>query len=110
MATTDPFDYLAATNPVLASSLAEVVAKGVALLDERSPDWWRVISLNRLAMYHCQDCLLGQIWGNYDEGTRALGNISGRAYGFNISGGSLPYTALADLWRREIRRRIEATP
>lgn len=84
------------------AEVAERVARGATLLDERRPGWWRdaepgLIDLDRLNIEDCADCVLGQLYpadspfGSYEHGLRALG-ITARneavAYGFISADGS----------------------
>ena len=43
----------------------ERVAEGVKVLDQKVPEWWKVIDLKRLDMANCHTCMLGQLFG-YD--------------------------------------------
>jgi hypothetical protein len=91
------------------------VARGAALLDRIRPSWAREIKLDVFDMGLCSKCVLGQLYGLYDDGLDALGLISGdRAeyiYGFNSSSLTqmASYAALTTAWRAEIRKRLEAT-
>jgi hypothetical protein len=95
------------------STIAERVAKGTALLDEKLPGWWRAINLVRLELNDCQDCLLGQLFGDYDDGLPELG-LSDRAAaesGFAEPGFLLErtdYPSLGAEWVRVILARREA--
>lgn len=55
-----------------ASTAEEAVARGVELLDEKVPGWWRVIDLEALDLYDCFNCMLGQLFGHKTE--NALGS------------------------------------
>src|SRR6266704_6644415 len=48
------------------------VAKGVALLSERLPDWENAINIATLDMGCPQKCVLGQQFGSYIKGAEAL--------------------------------------
>ena len=62
------------------------VAAGAALLDEYHPGWERLVFLDKLDMSSLEDCIVGQIYGSWGEGSDALGgdwdmwNMA--AYGF----------------------------
>jgi hypothetical protein len=67
----------------------ELVAKGVALLDEKGPDDWRDrVRWQSLYMYSGTGCVLGQVYGKYWAGVKALGiseyEFEGSEYGFCI--------------------------
>ena len=46
------------------STIAERVASGAALLDERMPGWHQRIDLDTLDIDSCKNCVLGQIYGS----------------------------------------------
>lgn len=48
------------------------VARGVQLLDEKKPGWRKEIKPECLVMNAVQHCVLGQSYGTYDTGRRAL--------------------------------------
>jgi hypothetical protein len=108
------------------------VAAGIALLDQKDPDWWRAdhplaIDLDRLDMATTCDCIAGQrgcrlpsvgrFSYGYTRGTEQLGVIDDVAVGFDRPHGTaLPqtwtdgsseayYKALGDEWRRVITER-----
>lgn len=45
---------------------------GADLLDRRDPDWWRYIDAGTLDLKSTSDCVLGQIYGGYSQGTMAV--------------------------------------
>lgn len=51
---------------------AERVEKGAALLDQRVPGWDQQIELYRLSIASIYNCILGQLYGDYGYGYRAL--------------------------------------
>lgn len=55
------------------ATVEERVASGVYMLDIFSPDWRKKIDLARLDIRSCRDCVLGQVFGEYEDGMRALG-------------------------------------
>lgn len=71
------------------------VAKGVALLDEKVPGWWRVIDLDHLQMQNCTQCMLGQLFGHNVEtalGTEMFGlpidpSLLGRSWSYYTASG-----------------------
>jgi hypothetical protein len=113
-------------------TIQERVAKGAALLDVEHPRWAAEIAVEDLRMASCDACVLGQIYGRYSRGVRRLdlndtpsgGFIGGRAadHGFTLTDNehreerigafgddrSPVWGALADAWRAEITRRVQA--
>jgi hypothetical protein len=53
--------------------LAERIAKGHALLDEKCPGWEKTINLDCFDMAHSRSCLLGQLYGWFGDGEEAVG-------------------------------------
>jgi hypothetical protein len=99
----------------MADTVAECVAAGVALLDERRPGWEQLIDLERLNLGSSCRCILGQLWagapGNpYERGRDAIGLVwpATIRYGFD-AGSPYDYEALTGEWCRVITARREAT-
>lgn len=88
--------------------LAERVAAGALLLDQHRPGWEHVVRADKLAMEDCYACVLGQVYGRYHEGTRALGIdlIAEETFGFNTWMSKPDWEALANLWRGEVLARL----
>lgn len=42
--------------------LKENVDRGIELLDDHYPNWWKKIELSELNMAHCSTCILGQVF------------------------------------------------
>lgn len=91
------------------------VARGVALLDEKAPDWRTQVNPDTLDMCSDTACVLGQIYGRYGSGMVALGLTSrtqGTRYGFDswTDRGTLSRSddnetrALTAAWRAELTR------
>jgi hypothetical protein len=62
------------------TTIAERVARGAALLDEKQPGWWQRIYPDIIDIDSCERCVLGQVYeaedGNdygYSTGLTALG-------------------------------------
>jgi hypothetical protein len=53
--------------------IRERVAKGIALLDSRIPEWRENVDVDRLEIYSTFDCVLAQVFGGYGEGLALLG-------------------------------------
>ncbi len=96
-------------------TIAERVARGVALLDLKAPGWDDRINVAELNIASCHVCICGQVFGSYSGGIRVLG-IDWNAdndymyrspveYGF--TGGPL----VTEAWRDVIaRRRLAKMP
>lgn len=46
--------------------------RGAALLDQHRPGWERELELYLLNMHSCSNCVLGQLYGTYENGCHAL--------------------------------------
>lgn len=82
------------------SDLDAKVARGIALLDDRMPGWRQRIDLDLLDMSSCDFCILGQLFGDYDDGFVALGLDRGCPYGFDDE--DEDYLELARTWDRAL--------
>jgi hypothetical protein len=86
------------------------VAQGIALLDKRTPAWRERIDPDRLAIASCEDCVLGQLYGDYFDGREALlgdaplidASEWAVAHGFTSESPS-EEPALTAAWRRALR-------
>jgi hypothetical protein len=104
----------------MSGSVEERVAAGVAWLDEHVPDWLGRIDLNRLELAACTQCVLGQLFGDYNDAPSDASN-RGELLGFDralaaadwdsLSGHELSgavsseYRSLNAEWRRVIESR-----
>lgn len=100
----------------------ERVSRGAALFDQVNPDWFHMIDRDLLAMESCDNCILGQVYGHYEDGFRSLIAdlpdtilFSAADHGFTLYNAEQEsidvfsrFAALADAWRAEIRRRLES--
>ena len=92
------------------------IARGLALLDEKvGPGWEQRIDLEKLRLSSCKQCVVGQLFDEYDKGADILGFELGSRYGFDVGMVHAPqtvwseYQALTRAWKRAIRaRRAEA--
>ncbi len=101
---------------------AVAVQRGMRLLDEQCPGWSGRVDLAMLDLGEPCNCVLGQEFGNYEDGEAALAlNAEARvaygfdmvAYGFDIDADtatslSAEYGLLTQAWQRAIRTRLEA--
>lgn len=102
------------------STVAERVARGAALLDEKLPGWDQRIDLAGLELASCYRCVLGQLFtwhplptenafspSPYGLGIEALGIDRGSRYGFDGDDAD----ELNGEWRRVITaRRLARVP
>jgi hypothetical protein len=54
------------------ATIKQRVMAGAAFLDERKPGWERKIDVERLRLEDCRACVLGQLYGSFGAGLRAL--------------------------------------
>ena len=99
----------------------QAVAEGVNLLDAYGPPQWRgTVDLDTLNMADDHDCILGQLYGSYGAGLRALGESVYHedgadlsvpdVYGFDLGSGNSwvgyfgasDYLTLTESWRAAI--------
>ena len=95
------------------------VERGAALLDAKQPGWAPRIDVPTLDMSNCFHCVLGQAYGSYGIGVRALGlaslesservHVSAVVHGFEqllaINAINEQYPRLTPLWREAIEAR-----
>lgn len=106
------------TTTTAATSVAERVAAGAALLDQQLPGWEDMVFPDRLRMQSCDRCVLGQLYDGYEEGVQELFGHSQEeaiAHGFDLHAGpgasyhpadiEADCAELAAAWRAEITRR-----
>ncbi len=102
----------------------ERVARGAALLDEKSPGWWRTLVPESIDVRYGDRCVLGSLNPvlNYYSMLKQLeieeesdddGENAAAWYGFNVAGDAEDenesYARLTDTWRNLIaERQIEA--
>jgi hypothetical protein len=96
-------------------TITERVERGAALLDEKRPEWWQLIELERLDIgSHC-DCIAGQLSGGYNY--RFLADIGVENAEHEESAGfdtfrqcdrETEYAALTAAWRALIESRRAA--
>ena len=57
------------------------IQAGAKLLEEKvGPDWFKKIDLQRLEMFNCYNCVLGQIFGEYWDGLTELEDVEEGVY------------------------------
>lgn len=56
------------------ATVEDRVASGAYMLDVHyGPDWRNKIDLDTLDLKHCETCILGQVFGTYEDGLEKLG-------------------------------------
>ena len=114
-------------------SHSENVRRGIERLDSKTPqpcscsnadcplgadgpvpaDWRKKIDAQTLAMSSVDNCILGQIFGSYEEGLTALGmgqapNSENASYGFTSTGYGPEFIALGQEWIKQLGLKAEA--
>jgi hypothetical protein len=69
------------------SAYEEAARRGAELLDRNAEGWRERVELGRLNLANSCGCVLGQTFGNFDDGLEALGLDYGEAvkYGFDVA-------------------------
>lgn len=89
------------------SSLHQRVKKGAALLDKEQPGWASKVNPDGLDMRSGSYCILGQAFGEYEDGTDHL-DVEGRDYGFDLVyevDDVSDWRILDALWIKEVQKR-----
>jgi len=68
----NPADYLPFVPPMFPNQNVERVNRGIALMDQKYPHWWRVLDLETLDLRSTENCVLGQVAGDYRDGLVTL--------------------------------------
>lgn len=100
----------------------ENAQRGAAWLDQLQPGWAARINPERLKMQSCLDCILGQIFGNYNEGLILAGfplspitlrhpkGADDWAFHHGFLGDDWNRGHLTDAWKHEITLRLKPQP
>ena len=112
----------------MTDAIAERAKRGAELMDKLRPGWANRINVQILDMNSCSRCILGQLYKDYFEGLKRTFGTEGfnpfsshleENYGFladyRITGGMSAknteyYELLAEAWKEEINKRLEAKP
>lgn len=81
--------------------MIERIKAGVKLLDSHQPDWRKKVDPKKLDLLHHDNCILGQVYGGFSTGARALG-IWGRSIEFGFNSWSFEADELERLWLAEL--------
>lgn len=84
-----------------------LVESATARLDADRPDWFRVVDPATLRLASTSCCVLGQVYGSYFAGLRALYGGTG----VPVEDDALAFTSVVseELWVRAIQRRLVTT-
>lgn len=85
----------------------EQVRAGIALLDQKVPDWRDQVDVAELDMVEYRQCVLGQVYGSYHDGLDELDldDAGAVAYGFQVpsflssTDEDEDFINLADTWK-----------
>lgn len=86
--------------------------KGVKLLNEQAPGWHRKVKISTLDLSSNDNCILGQVFGEYTNGLELLDINSndetrnGPAHGFSLCSEEWTNERIADMtewWKKQIR-------
>lgn len=55
----------------------EEIERGVAVLDNVKPQWYHHVDLDALNLDNCYHCVLGQLFGDFEDGVSDLRRITG---------------------------------
>lgn len=102
-------------------TITERVAAGAAWLDEHEPGWIKRIDIGVLDISSCANCVLGQVFGDFDDARRDAWlnppehdrmTDPGRRRGFMTPdpGAFEQYETLTAEWKRFIQERRAVTP
>lgn len=81
------------------------VTAGAAFLDARVPDWYLYVDIERLDICDTQDCVLGQLYGEFCTGLDDLQISDARALGLSHQRVAV-LGELTAYWRLAIRARL----
>jgi hypothetical protein len=81
----------------------KAVDAGAALLDERLPGWRDEIHPASLDLEQCEQCVLGQLFGEYERGRMLLGLSRSRAMGLGFTRRGTTWERLTAAWREVLR-------
>lgn len=83
------------------------VQAGVELLDRWRPSWERSINLDDLDITDCEQCVLGQLYGDYEVGRQDLDMDATEAADRGFVGIEMDEDeALNVMWRERIEARL----
>tara|TARA_B100002049_G_C16083708_1_gene378313 strand:+ start:1659 stop:2267 length:609 start_codon:yes stop_codon:yes gene_type:complete len=88
------------------------ILDGADLLDKKKPGWWHKIDLEALDQRDESRCVLGQLYGNYHKGLRALALYQGQAVDHGFNSRIFSHAGDTDAWHAliEARRAVDDAP
>lgn len=98
------------------ATITDRVRRGALLLDAEAPGWAGRINEEELDLGSCDDCILGQVYGEFDTGMTAILGTDPKScerwnlaedYGFTIGCLRGTWDDLAAAWLIEIRARLQ---
>lgn len=86
-------------------TITDRVRAGIAFLNVVKPGWKKEIDLKRLDLSSGNTCMIGELYGDYDEGIITLGieNNTAEVLGFYESDAS-KYSKLTRAWKMALRK------
>lgn len=83
--------------------------KGASLLDRIKPDWFKAIDQDKLDIGSFKYCILGQLFGSWSAGKKALQTKNSGVYGFAPPTFFSCFShRLDDVWKEQIQQRLAA--
>lgn len=79
------------------------VLNGIKYLNEHHPGWLSRIDLDTLDLKSCQDCVLGQVFGEYCYPSPLEVQFNAN-HGFTASLTNYDYFHLNRVWKEELRK------
>lgn len=93
----------------MSSKYDPAIDKGIALLDAKVPEWCAKMQLAHLDLALGRSCVLGQVFGSYYDGLKALGVRNwGEDEGFFVLMKDGAFSGLTRRWKQRIRQHCEA--
>lgn len=86
----------------------QAVEKGAEVLDQIKPDWRDRVNKSALDISNCFDCILGQVFGYFGDGMKAIRNegitLDSEEMGFvcNLAEYACTCNELAEIWKEII--------
>jgi len=91
--------------------LRKRVRRGAVLLDKQNSGWEENVRVDILNMSCADNCVLGQLYGNYFTGSvqlRLHGSRATRTHGFSLLWRNGSWEKLREIWTTEITERRQA--
>lgn len=82
--------------------IPDEIKAGMALLDEKAPGWREKIDLEELDLGECHACILGQVFGHYNAGKRALAEADNEPVRYGFDCHPTNYDLLTQAWKEAL--------